>query len=276
MNSPNKILIILSSVLVIGLAVASYFGAFDADTYIRETPSLAVQGVAQDLVNLFLVVPLLILSLYFSAKGNRFAFFILGGTVLYVLYSYFIYTFGIHFNKLFLVYCLTLGTAFYAFILIVLDLARMQFPVKSTEQLPLRFMGVFLLIVAFMFYSLWLKEIVPAILQDTLPPSVSDYNLLVNPVHVLDTAILLPALIVTAILLFKKKPFGLILAPMLLVFIIILAIALVAMVIMLKIKGLEEDISAGVIFIALAFISFIFLLFFQRAVKMNTEGPFKE
>lgn len=126
---------------------------------------------------------------------------------------------------------------------------------------------LFLLFIAVMFYLLWFKDIIPAIVNNSVPESVSNYNLLVNPVHVIDIAFALPGLIITAILLLKKHHLGYILAPISLVFIINLAIALTGMVIMVKVRGISDDTSVAAIFIILAVISFVFLIFFLRRLK---------
>ena len=115
-----------------------------------------------------------------------------------------------------------------------------------------------------MFYTLWLKDISPAIISNSVPKAVSDYKLLVNPVHVLDIAILLPGLIITAVFLMRKNNLGFIFTPIFLVFVTLLSIALVAMVIMLRIKSISEDFSVAVIFILLALISAIFLFVFIK------------
>ena len=133
--------------------------------------------------------------------------------------------------------------------------------------LPVRFMGIYLIIVSAMFYLLWLKDVVPSILDNTVPKTVSDYNLLVNPVHVIDMAMALPGLVIAGVLLMRRHRLGYILAPLSLVFVIILAIALVGMVIMLKVKGISDDISIAAIFIILAIISIIFLFVFLKNLK---------
>ncbi|WP_296823731.1 hypothetical protein, partial [Sulfurovum sp.] len=97
--------------------------------------------------------------------------------------------------------------------------------------------------------------------------NVSDYNLLVNPVHVLDIAIALPGLIITSILLIRKHQLGFIFSPVFLVFTIILTIALIAMVIMLKIKGINDETSVAGIFIILTIISSVLLTLFFKNIK---------
>jgi hypothetical protein len=267
MSKQTRKLTVLTLLLVVSLAVVSFYGAFVPLTYERDAASMAAQGMGQDIVDLFLVVPLLAISLIFVLRNSRVALCIYGGTLLYILYSFFIYSFGVHFNNLFLLYCLTLGLSLYAFILLMYEFARMDAREWFGDKVPTRSIGIYLIIISMMFYSLWLRDIIPAIAGNSVPRSVSDYELLVNPVHVLDIAIFLPGLIITAILLMRKHRFGYVLAPILLVFVIILAIALAGMVIMVKAKGMGDDTSVAGIFALLAVISFIFLFAMLKSVK---------
>ena len=266
-NKQLKIITVLSILLAISLAIVSYYGAFVPGTYERETVSLAAQGIGQDITDLFLVVPLLLISLILLRRNSRVAFYIYSGTVFYILYTFVIYCFGVHFNNLFLLYCLTLGLSLYTFILIFYALTRMDVQNWYDNKVPTRLIGIYLIIVSVMFYFLWLKDIIPAILTNSIPKSVSDYKLLVNPVHVIDIAFALPGLIITSILLMRKHKIGYILAPVCLVFIIIMAIALAVMVIVLKVKGISDDTSIAAIFIFLAIISLIFLFIFLKRIR---------
>lgn len=261
-----RILTSLSLVMVVSLATASYYGAFVADTYIRDSASMGTQGMGQDVFDLFVVVPLLLIALAFTLRGSRTAFLLLTGTVFYVLYSYVIYAFGVHFNSLFLVYCTALGTSFYAFLLCVIELTKLQMHRWFGASVPLLGTGVYFIIVAVLFYLLWLMDVVPAILGNSVPASVADNELLVNPVHVLDISLALPGLIVTAILLFRKQPLAYVFAPIYLIFTILIALALIAMVLAMQQKGIVEDISTMGIFTVLAVISAVFLYKFYRSI----------
>ena len=270
-NKQLKIITILSLALAFFLGIVSYYGIFIPGTYERETASLAAQGRGQDLVDLFFILPLLILSLIFMLNHRKTAYFVYSGTVLYILYSFVIYSLGIHFNQLFLLYCLTLGLSLYAFILILNGLNSWKVKNWFGDKILYRSTAIFLLIIAVMFYLLWFKEIIPAIVNNTIPNSVSDYDLLVNPVHVMDIAIVLPGLIITALLLIRKHQLGYILTPIFLVFIINLAVALTGMVIMVKESGISDDSSLAVIFMVLAIISGLFLFLFLKNLK-KTES----
>jgi hypothetical protein len=264
---------ILSVLLAVSLAVVSFSGAFIPRTYDREVPSMAAQGTGQDIVNLFLVVPLLILTLVFAHKKSRVAVFVFGGTVFYVLYSFVVYAFGVHFNSMFLLYCATLGLSLYLFILFMMGMSEREVEGWFGPGLPSRFIGGYLILVAVMFYLLWLKDTLPAVLGGSVPSSVSDYDLLVNPVHVLDMAVALPGLIIAALLLVRKQRLGYILAPIALVFTVILAIALTGMVLMVKARRIGEDASIAGIFVVLAVVSTILLVLFLKKMKPRAGDP---
>ncbi len=266
-----KLITILTIILCVSLAAVSYFGVFRADTYMRDSASMGTQGTGQDIVDLFIVVPLLIISLFSVRNRHRYSAFIFGGILFYIIYSFFIYCFGVHFNNLFLLYCLILGSSLYAFIITVTDLNSTEIQNFFSGKAPLKSVAVYFIIIAAMFYLLWLKDIVPAILGNSVPKSVAGNGLLVNPVHVLDISVVLPGFVITSVLLLKKHKSGFIFAPVLLVFLIILAFALIGMLIMMKIKGINEDISPALIFGILSVISIILLIKYLNCIRLSND-----
>jgi len=263
-----KILRILTILLAISLAIVSVAGAFFPETYSRDSPSLGAQGVGQDLVDLILGVPLLLLSFYYAGKGSRRASLIYAGVLFYILYSFIIYCFGINFNRFFLFYCLTLSLSLYSFILFFSNLREQE--VESWfEGAPVKGVSLYLIVVALIFYFLWLKSIVPAILHNQVPADVSDYDLLVNPVHVIDLVFVLPALIIGAVLIRRKLGLGYIIATIALIFMVLLTLALAAMVVLLALRGINEDYTVAFVFAALSVTSVIFTLLLLRRLKVK-------
>lgn len=262
-------IIYLSVILALLLTVVSFSGIFIAEVYQRETLSMAAQGVGQDIFDLFIIVPLLLTSLFFVTRGIRTAAFILGGTVFYIMYSFFIYSFGTHFNTLFIFYCFTLGAAFYLSVLIITEFADKEVENWFGNNPPVKSTAAFFIIVAVMFYILWFSDIIPAMLSNSIPKSVSSESLIVNPVHVMDLAFILPGLILTSVLLIKKRRLGFVLTPILLIFIIQLSLALIAMAVMLNIRNISEDLSLVGIFAILAIISLILVIKFLRKLKIK-------
>jgi len=90
---------------------------------------------------------------------------------------------------------------------------------------------------------------------------------LVNPVHVLDIAICLPALLMTGIALIRKKDTGFLLAPTMMIFCILMAVAIAAMVFVMKAKGLETDDNLASIFEIITLTSALLLIIYLRRLN---------
>lgn len=168
-------------------------------------------------------------------------------------------------------YCLILGSSFYLFLLVILELSKMDVNSWFDEKVPVRLTGVYLILISALFTLLWLKDVVPAILKNSVPRTVSDNNLLVNPVHVLDLSLALPGLIVVAALLMKKRRLGYILTPVLLVFLILLTVALLGMVMMAQARGITEDMSISGIFVVLALVSAVLLYSYLKNIALDKK-----
>src|SRR5688500_3522673 len=106
----------LSFLLAALVAAAAAGGIFLEGTYAKESASWAAQGVGQDTITLTLVVPLLIVSAVGASRGSKRALMVWAGVLVYLVYSYTLYAFFIHFNALFLVYTAALGVSFYLLI----------------------------------------------------------------------------------------------------------------------------------------------------------------
>jgi hypothetical protein len=263
-KSQLKILNILSIPLLLCMGFASWMGISNEAMYQRELPSIAAQGVGQDVVNLFVGGPILLVSLIFMNRGSKTASWIFGGMVFYYFYSYIIYTFGIRHNNLFLVYCTTLALSTYMFIFWVHFNSGLDIKSWFTKVPPGKATAIFILAIAAMFYLIWLKDIVPPLLKGEAPEFVVENNYAPNPIHAIDLSFALPGLIITSILLLKNHKLGYLLTPVVLVFIIILTIALIGMMVFVKLRGLSDDMSLVYIFAVLALIGGSVLMLFLR------------
>ncbi len=267
MEFTKKIITILSIILLLLMGYAAYQGVFNPATFEKDSLSFGTQGIGQDFVNLFFVAPLLLISLFLFLKENKIGYYLFGGTVLYILYSYGIYAFGVHFNHLFLVYSLLLGVSLFLLIIFTMEFSTKDVKDWFQDHIPAKTMAIYMIVVAVMFYFIWLAEIIPALISGTTPKTVTDNNLLVNPVHVLDLAFSLPALIVAAFLLLKRHKLGYIFAPVLLVFIVVLTIALAGMAINLTLNNISENFFLIYIFTVLSVLSLIVLGMFFRKLR---------
>ena len=160
-----------------------------------------------------------------------------------------------------------LGLSFYSLIYFVIISLKEDVSEWFETKVSTKSTGIFLIVIAVLFYFIWLSEIIPAILINATPKSIIESGLQINPVHVLDIAICLPALIITGIALIKKKDIGLLLAPTMMIFCIFMAIAIAAMVLVMKAKGLEANLNLTIVFGLITFVSTIFMFLYLRRLK---------
>jgi hypothetical protein len=229
-RNPFSMASMLSFPLAALFAGASLGNILLPGAYRRETALWTAQGLGQDWVDLLVVVPALIVSATFALRGSRLSRLLLGGTLAYTAYSLVLYAFAVHFNSLFLVYTVALGLSFYAIVNIVVAFSREDVKSWFSLRAPVRTAGLFATLIGVAFYALWLSELIPALAAQVTPKSALDAGLITNPVQVLDVGIVLPAFMLSGIALFRRRPLGYWLAPMMLTFGVLMDLALVGMV----------------------------------------------
>jgi hypothetical protein len=133
--------------------------------YQHESVSMASQAIAQDYVTLFIGIPLLIFSHYFSRRGLLKGRLLLTGTLGYFLYTYVSYSFLAMYNSFFLIYVLVMSASLFAFIFVMMSFDIQSLPRYFDKKLPVTFIGSFLLFVSSVFALMWLGKIVPALMN---------------------------------------------------------------------------------------------------------------
>ena len=212
-------------------------------TYAKETAAWSAQGAGQDFANLFLIVPALLFSARRANAGSIRALLVWQGLLLYLVYSYVLYAFYIHFGPLFLVYVSALGLSFYALAgsILTVDIAALASVLGRTRSATL--MSALLMTVGVLFTFLWFAEIVSALARGAVPPSVIEVGFPVNPIHVLDLALLLPAVLLTPVLLRRRNPYGFVFAAPLGIFLIAMGLAIVSIVIVMRVLGVAVSLA---------------------------------
>lgn len=200
--------------------VASALGLANVSAiYGEETRSFVDQAIAQDLVNLVVAGPATLLLAWLARRGSARAHLLWAGVLTFTVYNYVIYTMSIHVGRLFLAWVAVLGLTFFA---LVGGLRAVRPPgvAATLRGAPRRLVGWYLVVIGVVFTVLWLSDIVPAVLAGRLPTGAADLALPSNPVHVLDLAVFLPAVIAVGRLVLLRRPLGLTLAPAAAVFLV--------------------------------------------------------
>lgn len=224
------------------VAVTGFVGITDPAIYARETASWATQGAGQDWVNLTVCAPALLVAAVLARRGSRSARVIAGGLLLYAAYSFAIYAFAMHFTVLFPVHCAVLGGASFALV-DLLSAARAEPAGWYDERAPIRSAAATLIGVAAVFGLLWLGQIAASLVAGTDPAGLADVGLAANPVHVLDLSLVLPAMLAVGIALLRRRPSAELLAPVLLAFAVMMALAIGGMLAMMYRRDLDIDLA---------------------------------
>jgi len=234
------------SIPAVLLAVAGSIIALSVkNLYADLTPVFLPQALAQDIANLALVSPAWLILAALALRGSLRAYLLWLGVLTFTVYNYMIYTFSVPFGPLFLLWVAVLGLSLYALIGGVATVDHEVVKSSFTSQRAITFVAWFLMITAVLFSLLWLSEDVPALFSGNTPQSVIDMALPTNPVHILDLAFFLPAVIITGILLLKRKPFAYTLAPAFIVFLVLTGIPILLTPVVQSVRG--ETAAWGVV-----------------------------
>ena len=258
--------------LLAGLtAAAAGSGLLFESVYARESASWRAQAVGQDFVTLLVVVPLLVGYAARARAGSVRALLVWTGTIIYLVYSYTLYAFTIHFNPLFLVYVAILGLSVYLLIFGIAAADRESVKAACSSRAPVRIVSGFLWLVAGLFGLMWLAEILPALIADTTLKSADEAGLPVNPVHIMDLGLLFPGLIITAVQLRRRSALGYFLAAPLMVSLLLLGVAILAMVALMLQRGLPVPVPMIVIMGSVTFGEALLVLFYLRELRAEPE-----
>jgi hypothetical protein len=211
--------------------------------YRNMSADVAIQGIAQDYVTLFIAVPLLLISLAGYRKGIHRSDYLLTGILGYFLVTYTFYLTMAMYNALFLVYSSLMGLSFFAFI-IMIGLLRADVTAGAHDSVrhifkknaPVKFTGSFLIFNSVAIAFLWLGVVVPPLIDGTIyPHELNHYTTLI--VQGFDLGLLLPLSFLSGWLLLRKRPDGYLFATIYIIFLSLLMSALTAKIIAIGVHG---------------------------------------
>lgn len=254
---------ILDFILSISIATTACVGLLQPNFYNLETSNWQTQTTGQDLVNLLLIVPCLLIASWLTLKKNSCALMIKPGILLYITYTFTIYCFEIHFNTFFLLYCFILGLSFHRLVFFMINNSN-KIEINGSKTIATKITAFYFLIIAISFYALWLSEIIQASIDGNLPKSLIKTGLFTNAVQVMDLALLLPSLIITGILLLKQSFIGYLITPALLTFFVLMNITIATLTFIMYLNKIESNLSVAVLMGLLDVFSLALLFWFLK------------
>jgi hypothetical protein len=120
------------------------------------------------------------------------------------------------------------------------------------------------------FYILWLLDIVPSMLNNTIPKKLAEVGLFTNPVQVIDLSIFLPRVFITGVLLLKNNSIGHLLTPIILVFFILMDLTIAVLTIAMVKGGVGSSYSIAIIMSLLAIFSSVLFIQNNKEIKISS------
>jgi hypothetical protein len=167
-----------------------------------------------DAALLLLGLPLLMASYFRCRRGSTNAALIMTGLLFYFLYYGISMLAGAAFNSLFLVYTALFSASLFAVIVALTAFDAQALAQRVLPGFPHRGMAAFICLAGVATFLLWMSELAGPLLHGGAPELLGPYTTLFT--HGFDTAVIMPAAVITAIFLWQRKPLGYLLAaPML-------------------------------------------------------------
>ena len=189
------------SLVVAGLMAAASLVSLLLQSAIYPTEELRRSFVPNDVVNLFIGLPILLGSMYMTWRGKLIGLLCWSGALFFVFYNYTAYVFAMPLNWAFLLHLILVVLSMYTLIGLIANIDRKAVQQRLSGSVLEKFAGGVLAGLGLLFSLRVIGIIVNAIANGTL---LAETELAVNIADFLIT----PAWIIGGILLWRRQAFG--------------------------------------------------------------------
>lgn len=193
-------LYIFSLLIVVFTAVAAAAGILYADR-LYPTEEMRQNALANDVLTLIIGLPIIGISLWLTWRGKLIGLLIWPGAILYGLYNYLIYLFGITFNVMYPLYLIIVTLSIYTTMGLVASIDSVLVKQRLNGRVPEKLGGGLLLVFGILFMLRSLVEMGTA-LSDQTSLAGFDLGLLITDF------IISAAWVVCGWFLWRRRPLG--------------------------------------------------------------------
>jgi hypothetical protein len=220
--------------------------------YYYDPASVALEGVIWDVIDLCLALPLFVVAIVLTWRGSLRGRLLLGGMLFYFFYKYMMYAVMVAFNPLFLVYVAIFALSAVAFFLNLGGIEVSRLPVHISARFPQWLFIVFTLVMSATLIMLWLGRIIPYTIAGPFPNELAGLTTLVT--QAFDLGVVVPLLLSTAILLWRRSAWGYLLGGVSLTFGFVMCVTLPAWIVVPLIQMGQMNLIEAVPFLLLCLI----------------------
>jgi hypothetical protein len=224
---------VLATVAILALStISALLGLFRPGHY-SDPAALAQLYQTQDLTILVVGVPVLTIGLWFAARGSLRGRLVWLGGLTYMTYIWASVGLQVWFNSFFLVYAALFGLSLFTLVSATATTDAGAVTAAVEGRVAETWYGGLLVVIGIGLAMLWLPEIVGALLAGTVPGVVAEAGQQAKISHFVDLAVVVPALVLSGVWLARHRPWGYVLAGVMLVFGATLGASITAMTVVI-------------------------------------------
>jgi hypothetical protein len=220
--------------------------------YYYDTVSSAAQQQGNDVITLFVGLPMLVISTVMAFRGSLRGRLLLTGTLGFFLYTYMSMSMLTMFNDLFLVYVALFSLSLYAFVLCMMSFDLETLPQHFSDNLPRGWIAALLFLIGGFLTMAWLGKVLPPILQN-VPPVLDNTTTFV--IQAMDLGLIVPLAVLSGILLLRRSAWGYLLTSVFVLKAITLGLAVSAMVVNMMLAGAPEGAGIAIPFLVITILN---------------------
>jgi hypothetical protein len=245
--------------------VRGQVAVFQGSGLYRYDPVVVVrEGVIWDIINLCIGLPLLAAAVILALRGSLRGRLLLGGLLAYFFYVYLMYATMMAFNPLFLVYVAVFSLSLVGFFLNMSRVEIAALPSHFSERFPRAVFIVFSLLLSAALLLLWIGRIIPIMMTGQFPEELAGVGTLET--QALDLGLIVPLALSSAILLWRRSPWGYFLTSVAITFGFMMFITIPAWIVVPLIREGKVNLVEGIPFFLLCLIGFVLVVLFYRSV----------
>lgn len=238
--------------------------------YYYDTVSSAAQERGNDIVTLFVGLPLLVISVWLAFRGSLRGQLLLTGTLGYFLYTYMSSAMLIAYNALFLIYVAVFALSLYAFILSMMSFDLSTLSQHFSDQLPRKWIAGLLFGIAAFLSLAWLGRIAQPLLQNGIPALENTTTMVIQA---MDLGLIVPLALIAGVLLLHRSAWGYLLASIFVMKAITLGLAVSAMAINMAVVGVPDSLGIMVPFLVITIVNMVVAVLLLRNVTTQQSAP---
>lgn len=206
-----KTTITLSTIIAVLAAVAAGGGLLINSLY-QDNFRVTAGWFGNDLVTLFVAVPLLVAAIILTRRGSSRAHLALLGMLDYTLYNFAFYLFGSALNSFYLLYVALFALSIFALVFGLAALDVKGVVKQFRRRTPVKGIAVWMALVALFLGGFWVAQSLSYVFTGQVPDIVQAVDWPTNVVGALDLTFVVSVNALGAVWLWGRRPWGYVLA----------------------------------------------------------------